>query len=389
MPSESPLPPELTKQLTSISLNWDLPKIDPMPPPLPKSPTGSPTAGTEAQSSRPPSPDMTSSPDMPPLTRTSTKCVVTWDLPRTTEKNEAKPVPLSTRRINRSTPTPPPDGELRLIKGYPVTPAPKSVENRPLGSSEFSIKGRGRSSSKAPLSTDDTGSVRDFLLSMATSPPKEVSSCNRKSVSFAEPQLADSASPVLERPPSSPPLTLSSLSERPWWAHDLPNTGIRSPRSRKRGSKSPPGLPQPPPPLSPASPSLQIINQPTPKPYRGQELSIIADLHRDHLPHVNHSNCHGSLHIFSVPTKEEFKDHKIVVTLKAGSSVPKGARILAFKFRIMTLGLYKAVVRLNLVHLGDTVTEEEIETNEFEVVDRISATGEGPQSIAFPPGFGR
>ncbi len=41
-----------------------------------------------------------------------------------------------------------------------------------------------------------------------------------------------------------------------------------------------------------------------------------------------------------------------------------------FKFRIVTLGLYRAVVRLNLVHLGDTVTQEEIETTEFEV--RIS-----------------
>lgn len=64
---------------------------------------------------------------------------------------------------------------------------------------------------------------------------------------------------------------------------------------------------------------------------------------------------------------EEFKNHKIVVTLETGSSAPKGARIFVFKFRIMTLGLYKAVVRLNLVHLGDTVTEEEIETNGFEV----------------------
>lgn len=68
-----------------------------------------------------------------------------------------------------------------------------------------------------------------------------------------------------------------------------------------------------------------------------------------------------------MPTKEEFKDHKIVVSLEAASSAPRGARIFVFKFRIIALGLYKAVVRLNLVHLGDTVTQNEIETAEFEV----------------------
>lgn len=40
---------------------------------------------------------------------------------------------------------------------------------------------------------------------------------------------------------------------------------------------------------------------------------------------------------------------------------------MVFKFRIVTLGLYRAVVRLNLVNLGDTVTQDQIETNEFEV----------------------
>lgn len=29
------------------------------------------------------------------------------------------------------------------------------------------------------------------------------------------------------------------------------------------------------------------------------------------------------------------------------------------------------------------------DSSEDQVVDRISATGEGPQSIAFPPGYGR
>lgn len=40
---------------------------------------------------------------------------------------------------------------------------------------------------------------------------------------------------------------------------------------------------------------------------------------------------------------------------------------MVFKFRIVTLGLYRAVVRLNLVRSGDTVTQDQIETTEFEV----------------------
>lgn len=367
MPSESPLPPELAKQLKTISLNWDLPKIDCIPP-FSKSPSGSPVAGIEAESSRPPSPDMTVSPDMLPVTRTNTKCVVTWDLPPLAKQIKEKPVPLSEKGTNHSTPTAFPGGELRLIKGYPIPPPPKFVENRPPGFSEASIKSRERSASKTPLSSNDTASIRDFVLSIAPSPPKEASSSNRKSVSFAQSESADSASALLDPPPSPPLLALSSLSsERAWRAHDLPKIETKSPPSRIRHSKS---LPRSPPRAlspSPSSPNLQIIKQPIPKPYRGQELSVVADLNRDHLPHVNHSNCHGSLHLFSVPTMEEFKNHKIVVTLEAGSSAPTGARIFVFKFRIMTLGLYKAVVRLNLVHLGDTVTEEEIETNGFEV----------------------
>ena len=366
MPSESPLPPELAKQLKTISLNWDLPKIDCIPP-FPKSPTGSPVAGIEAASSRPPSPDMAVSPDIPPMTRTNTKCVVTWDLPPPAKQIKEKPVPLSEKGTNHSTPTPLLGGELRHIKGYPIPPPPKSVENCPLGFSESSIKSRERSVSKAPLPSNDTTKIPDFVLSIATSPPKEGSSSNRKSVSFAESESADSALALLDPPPSPPLLALSSLSsERAWRAHDSPKIETKSPPCVIKHFKSLPSSP----PLALSPPlnlNLQIIKQPIPKPYRGQELSVVADLNRDHLPHVNHSNCHGSLHLFSVPTMEEFKNHKIVVTLEAGSGVPKGARILVFKFRIMTLGLYKAVVRLNLVHLGDTVTEEEIETNGFEV----------------------
>lgn len=40
---------------------------------------------------------------------------------------------------------------------------------------------------------------------------------------------------------------------------------------------------------------------------------------------------------------------------------------MVFKFRVVTLRLYRAVLRLNLVHFGNTVTQEEIETTEFEV----------------------
>lgn len=367
MPSESaPLPPELTKQLTAISLKWELPKIDSMPPPpLPKSSTGSPLAGMEEVSSRPPSPEMTVSPDLPPLTRTKSKCVVSWALPPPAEEIKAEPVSLTAKGVNQSAPSPAPDGELRLIKGYPVPTPPRSLENHPPGSSKYYIKGGRQPARKTSLSSKDSANVRKFLLSMTTSPPKETSKSNQKSVSFAEPELADSA-PLFADPPQSTTLDLSSLSERPWWAHDLPKIGTKSPPPRKRDSKSPPRSPSTPPPPPPSA-NFQIIKQPISKPYRGQELSVIAGLHRDHLPHVNHSNCHGSLHILSVPTKEEFKNHKIVESLAAGSSVPKGARILVFKFRIVTLGLYRAVVRLNLVHLGDTVTQEEIETTEFEV----------------------
>lgn len=367
MPSESQLPLELAKQLTAISLNWELPKLDSMPPPLPNSSTGSPVAGTKAVSSSPPSPEMTVSPEMPPLTRTKSHRVVDWALPPPAEEIDAEPVSLSAKGINQSTPNPTSDGELRLIKGYPIPPPPKSVENHPLGSSEYCIKGGRPSAGKASLSSKDSADVRKFLLSMATSPPKETSRSNRKSVSFAEPELADSAPLLVDPPQSSPALDLSSRSERPWWAHDLPKIGKKSPPPRKRDSRSPPRSPSPPPPPPPSSPNLEIIKQPISKPYRGQELSVIAGLRRDHLPHVNHSNCHGSLHILSVPTKEEFKDHKIVVTFEAGSSVPRGARIFVFKFRIITLGLYRAVVRLNQVHLGDTVTQEETETTDFEV----------------------
>ena len=362
MSSESPLPPKLAKELSPIIFDLNPPEIDFMPPPLPKSPNGSSVYGKEAASSRPPSPDMTVSPDMPPLTRTNSKCVITSDL-----APSAEPVPLSAKEINRLASSSPPVRELCAIKGYPVPPPqPKFVENHWLGSSEYCIKGRERSAT-APLSSDDKENFRKFLLSMAKSTPKETLTSNRKSVSFAEPELADSARSSVDPPPSSPPLSISSLSEQPWLAHCLPKIGTQSPPARKRDSISPSRSPPPPPPPSPSSPNLRIIKQPIPKPYRGQELSVIADLHRDHLPHANHSNCHGTLHLVSVPTKEEFKDHKIVVTLKAGSSIPKGARILVFKFRIMTLGLYRAVVRLNLVHLGNALTQEEVETNEFQV----------------------
>lgn len=242
---------------------------------------------------------------------------------------------------------------------------PKSLENHPLGSSKYYIKGGRQWPRKASLSSKDSANVRKFLLSVATSPPKETSRSNQKSVSFAGSELADSAPLLADAPQSSPSLDLSSLSERPWWAHDLPKIGTKSPPPRKKDSRSPPRSPSTPPPL-PSGPNFQIIKQPISKPYRGQELSVVAGLHRDYLPHVNDSNCHGSLHILSVPTKEEFKNHKLVVTLETGS-VPKGARIMVFKFRIVTLGLYRAVVRLNLVHLGDTVTQDEIETSEFEV----------------------
>lgn len=367
MPSESPLPPELAKQLKTISLNWDLPKIDCISQ-VAKSHTGSPVAGIETALSRPPSPDMTVSPDIPPMIRTNTKSAVTWDLPPPAKQIKEKPVPLSDKGTNHSTPTSLPGGELRHIKGYPIPPPPKSIENFRLDFSESSIKSRERSASKAPLSSNDKTKIMDFVLSIATSPPKESSSSNRKSVSFVESESADLALALVDPPPSPPLLPLSSLSsERAWRAHYLPKIETTSPPCRIRQSKS---LPRSPPlALSPPSLSLnlQIIKQPIPKPYRGQELSVVADINRDHLPHVNHSNCHGSLHLFSVPTMEEFKNHKIVVTFESGSGVPKGARILVFKFRIMTLGLYKAVVRLNVVHLGDTFTEEEIETNGFEV----------------------
>lgn len=366
MPSESvPLPPELAKQLKAISLNWEFPKIDSMPSPqLPESPTGSPLAGMEEVSSRPPSPEMTVSPDLPPLTRTKSQRVVSWALPPLAEEITAEPVSLFAKGINQSAPNPAPDGELRLIKGYPLPTPPRSLDNPP-GSSKYYIKGGRQLARKASLSSKDSANVRKFLLSMETSPPKEASRSNQKSVSFAERELADSAPLLADPPQSSTILDLSSLSERPWWAHDLPKVATISP-PRKRDSKSPPRSPSTPLPPPPNA-NFQIIKQPIPKPYRGQELSVIAGLHRDNIPHVNHSNCHGSLHIRSVPTKEEFKNHKIVATLEAGSSLPRGARILVFKFRIVTLGLYRAVVRLNLVHLGDTVTQDEIETTEFEV----------------------
>ena len=367
MPSEAPLlPPELAKQLTAISLNWELPKIDPLPLPLPKSSTDAPIAETETVSSRPPSPEMTVSPDMSPVTRKKSKCVVSWALPPPAEEIKAELGSLVSKGINQSAPNPAPDGELRLIKGYPVPKPPRSLENQPPGSYKYQMS-RGRQlARKASLSSRDSENVRKFLLSTATPPPKETSTINQKPVSFAEPEPADLAPLLADPPQSSPTLELPLLSERPWWAHDLPKIGTKSPPPRKRNSRSPPRSPSTPLPL-PSSPNFQIIQNPISKPYRGQELSVVAGLHCDYLPDVNHSNCHGSLHILTVPSKEEFKNHKIVVTLETGPAVPMGARIMVFKFRVVTLGLYRAVVRLNLVHLGDTVTQDQIETTEFEV----------------------